>query len=255
MEARMRRRNGFTLIELLVVIAIIAILAAILFPVFAQAREKARQSVCLSNFKQIGLGVMMYVQDWDETYPTSRLYALKGGSDCTQKIVTWKAETAPYVKSLNVYKCPSNSHHDQPDETKGDDTVGLPVFPISYAYSGSALWSGDSGQVPIRMGTIPEPARYIMLVESNQACADMGIWALKEDSKSWGLKQGYFVHSTRTMQALYFDGHAKATRFSQTLGTNDDDQQWAFTKDRLPDVTLARKALQTDPQIQAVYGG
>src|ERR687884_1962315 len=93
-----RKRTGFTLIELLVVIAIIAILAAILFPVFAQAREQARMSTCLSNFKQIGLGVMMYVQDWDETYPISRLYQLPGGSNCNQKIVTWKTETAPYVK-------------------------------------------------------------------------------------------------------------------------------------------------------------
>jgi prepilin-type N-terminal cleavage/methylation domain-containing protein len=66
-----RRRSAFTLIELLVVIAIIAILAAILFPVFAQAREKARQAACLSNLKQIGTGVMMYVQDYDETFPQS----------------------------------------------------------------------------------------------------------------------------------------------------------------------------------------
>src|SRR5262245_17413238 len=65
----MKRRCGFTLIELLVVIAIIAILAAILFPVFAQAREKARQATCLSNIKQIGLAAMMYVQDYDETFP------------------------------------------------------------------------------------------------------------------------------------------------------------------------------------------
>ena len=66
----MSRKRGFTLIELLVVIAIIAILAAILFPVFARAREKARQSSCLSNVKQIGLGMMMYVQDYDERFPT-----------------------------------------------------------------------------------------------------------------------------------------------------------------------------------------
>ena len=64
-----RRRRGFTLIELLVVIAIIAILAAILFPVFAQARESARKASCISNTKQLGLGVMMYAQDFDETYP------------------------------------------------------------------------------------------------------------------------------------------------------------------------------------------
>jgi len=250
----MKKRTGFTLIELLVVIAIIAILAAILFPVFAQAREQARMSTCLSNFKQMGLGVMMYVQDWDETYPTSLLHALPGGGDCGQKIITWKSETAPYVKNLGVYKCPSNKHNNQPDETKGDDSVGLPVFPISYAYSGSALWSGDTGQKPITLGMVTEPARFIMLVESNQACADMGIWALKTDSKSWGLTQGYFVHPTKRMQALFFDGHAKSTKFSQTLGTNDNDQQWAFAATSLPDVTAARKALQTDAQIRAVYG-
>ena len=124
-----------------------------------------------------------------------------------------------------------------------------------YAYSGSALWSTTTGQVPIRLGSISEPARYIMLVESNQACADMGIWALEVQSKSWGLKQGYFVHPTKRMQALFFDGHAKSTKFSQTLGSNNDDQQWAFDKSQLPPVDLARKGLQTDPQIQAVYGG
>ena len=246
-----RKRSGFTLIELLVVIAIIAILAAILFPVFAQAREQARMATCLSNFKQIGLGVMMYVQDWDETYPTSRLHALPAGSDCNQKIITWKAETAPYVKNLAVYKCPSNKHNNQPDETKGDDSAGLPVFPISYAYSGSALWSGDTGQVPIRLGSVTEPARFIMLVESNAACADMGIWAV---GAGWGITGGYFVHPNKRMQALYFDGHAKSTKFSQTLGTGDNDQQWAFAAASLPAVTLARKLLQTDAPTRAFYG-
>src|SRR3954470_6189627 len=66
----LQRRHGFTLIELLVVIAIIAILAAILFPVFAQARDQARKTTCLSNTKQLGLGVMMYIQDYDEQFPT-----------------------------------------------------------------------------------------------------------------------------------------------------------------------------------------
>src|SRR5438093_3292231 len=101
----MRQRYGFTLIELLVVIAIIAILAGILFPVFAQAREKARQAVCLSNFKQIGTGVMMYIQDWDDTYPTNRISHLPAGGDCTsgnQKMITWKTVTVPYVKNVDV---------------------------------------------------------------------------------------------------------------------------------------------------------
>lgn len=74
------RRNGFTLIELLVVIAIIAILAAILFPVFAQAREKARQTMCLSNSRQMGLAVQMYTQDYDEVLPTVRMMGTPGES-------------------------------------------------------------------------------------------------------------------------------------------------------------------------------
>ena len=78
MGFRRSARGGFTLIELLVVIAIIAILAAILFPVFAQAREKARQTTCISNFRQLGMGMNMYLHDWDETLPRMRFKQFKG---------------------------------------------------------------------------------------------------------------------------------------------------------------------------------
>ena len=90
-------RRGFTLIELLVVIAIIAILAAILFPVFAKAREKARQSSCLSNVKQIGLGIMQYAQDWDEMLPG---YTMGG--------VPYYDAISPYIKNSQILRCPSN---------------------------------------------------------------------------------------------------------------------------------------------------
>jgi len=98
----MRTRRGFTLIELLVVIAIIAILAAILFPVFARAREKARQTNCLSNVKQIMLGVLMYAQDYDErlipgAYPMSVLPRY------------WYAILEPYLKNTQVMVCPSDN--------------------------------------------------------------------------------------------------------------------------------------------------
>jgi prepilin-type N-terminal cleavage/methylation domain-containing protein/prepilin-type processing-associated H-X9-DG protein len=95
-------RSGFTLIELLVVIAIIAILAAILFPVFAQAREKARAISCLSNEKQIGLGIMQYQQDWDEKNPGGLNGYGGGGSG-------WAGQIYAYVKSTQVFKCPDDS--------------------------------------------------------------------------------------------------------------------------------------------------
>src|SRR5690606_13826243 len=118
-----QHRTGFTLIELLVVIAIISILAAILFPVFARARENARRTSCLSNLKQIGLGIMMYTQDYDEKYPFSYpavaaertkqtdtsmpgyKFTTNLGSDAHW--VTWMDRIYPYVKSTQLFVCPS----------------------------------------------------------------------------------------------------------------------------------------------------
>jgi len=94
-------RRGFTLIELLVVIAIIAILAAILFPVFAQAREKARAASCLSNVKQIGLAIMQYQQDYDETYPGAFKDAPGGAR------TRWSQLIMPYTKNYGIFRCPS----------------------------------------------------------------------------------------------------------------------------------------------------
>ena len=111
-----RSRTGFTLIELLVVIAIIAILAAILFPVFAKAREKARQAACLSNEKQLGLALVQYCQDYDEVYPI-------GTGKCDPnnpgRVTGWAGQLYTYVKSTAVYRCPD-------DASKGT---------VSYAYN------------------------------------------------------------------------------------------------------------------------
>ena len=109
-----RIQHGFTLIELLVVIAIIAILAAILFPVFARARENARRTSCLSNLKQAGLAVMMYVQDYDERLPFRRIAvdpatpdADYPGGKWTPNIFYWQQNLYPYVKNKQFYVCPS----------------------------------------------------------------------------------------------------------------------------------------------------
>src|SRR5918999_2235755 len=104
-----RGRRGFTLIELLVVIAIIAILAAILFPVFAQAREKARETTCLSNCKQIALAFQMYAQDFDQqfTWQGPRLGDDNADFMAPNAKPTWGAGLMPYIKSPKVYICPS----------------------------------------------------------------------------------------------------------------------------------------------------
>jgi prepilin-type N-terminal cleavage/methylation domain-containing protein len=105
-------KSGFTLIELLVVIAIIAILASILFPVFARARENARRTSCTSNLKQIGLGIMQYVQDYDETYPPAYLLTTQtppNGRVWATGAWFWQQIVFPYTKSEQIYVCPSSS--------------------------------------------------------------------------------------------------------------------------------------------------
>jgi len=97
-------RRGFTLIELLVVIAIIAILAAILFPVFAKAREKARQSSCLSNVRQMTTAIMSYLQDYDEVLPLAGYWPMSGAY---QTAPFWDELLMPYIKNDQIFRCPS----------------------------------------------------------------------------------------------------------------------------------------------------
>src|ERR1041385_6056660 len=116
-------RSGFTLIELLVVIAIIAILAAILFPVFAQAREKARAVSCLSNMKELGLAFAMYLQDYDEVVlPRYQACPSTGPVDKTQLL--WTATLQPYIKNKQIFICPSSSNAYYCDQwTQWDATI------------------------------------------------------------------------------------------------------------------------------------
>ena len=122
--------SAFTLIELLVVIAIIAILAAILFPVFAQAREKARSISCLSNLKQIGLAVIAYTEDYDETFPQAQ--------DSTWQD-NWNVALIPYVRSTQVFRCPSDSGPVTPEDSYYVPWAGPQM---SYVCNAEYGWSG-----------------------------------------------------------------------------------------------------------------
>ncbi len=149
-------RKGFTLIELLVVIAIIAILAAILFPVFAKAREKARQTSCLSNQKQIMLGVLMYAQDYDDTLPIgcSYWYAPGGGGAATRTdSAMWVTLIMPYVKNDQLFVCPSNKR------TMTNPWGGT----IALSYSASMNYEQFSR---LMMAELPDPARCVWLLDS-----------------------------------------------------------------------------------------
>lgn len=201
-------RRGFTLIELLVVIAIIAILAAILFPVFAQARAKARQAACLSNFKQVGLGLLMYLQDYDDSYPLNRFISPITGA----AIANWKYMVLPYIKNIQVYECPesraqqahlmgdtvrkwrgsrldetwADCHPDSPWNTN-DPNCSLPRglnvwFPRGYTVVGSifnigALYGVQHYVQPINQAALQEIAETIWLQDGRNVEPDTGPWA------------------------------------------------------------------------------
>src|SRR5437870_1111619 len=168
------KKRAFTLIELLVVIAIITILAAILFPVFAQAREKARATSCLSNMKQIALASRMYAQDYDGMRVQSQVW-LKSRSPSES---TWSGLLMPYVKSRGAFQCPSNRrpYHPDPSNTVPDD--GIQHVSTSYAVNLDAGFMGflyPTGPLVIvesgisgAEATVDKPAELIAFVEKGQ---------------------------------------------------------------------------------------
>lgn len=199
MRSNGKSRSAFTLIELLVVIAIIAILAAILFPVFAQARAKARQAACLSNEKQIGLASLMYVQDYDETFYPHRFNCKNGGgfTTCSQYLdgsiagsgklaadpdsgsrLYWMFLIQPYIKNTQVFVCPNNSvsftltsgndHYYNAPGAKGLDYGGQNSFGHNDIYMSPAGAYADPNGNPatVAMAAVPRVASTILCTDA-----------------------------------------------------------------------------------------
>jgi type II secretory pathway pseudopilin PulG len=237
--------RGFTLSALLVVIAIIAILAAILFPVFARAREMARKTSCLSNQKQIGIASMMYAQDYDEAYPDSRLStdALDGagcsaigkangyygathitcwgvrlyspGTANTTKIIAgYPARLMPYVKNAQVFICPSDSRVDRWIASQGGQERAS--YFQRHAHDAYSSLNGNS----VHLATIGRPAQLGYLVEE---CWHAG----GKDPYAWNTSNT----GTKGFNSLFYDGHAKWSTLNfnpGNQGATNYDLNWFF---------------------------
>ncbi len=263
-----RTLKGFTLIELLVVIAIIAILAAILFPVFAQAREKARQTSCLSNMKQQGLALMMYVQDYDEHVcfnNDNNWYQYPAGSGYWY-INTWMTLLEPYMKNYGLWICPSASTNT--GLYAGYDYSPSSPWPsgpnkgsIEAAYTLNNYYNYDSryGAIfqspsPISIAGIQAPAGLMFCADGGQSphtawdpeqivTQYAGITLDSPTNPTYAYAVGQysqgalFARHNQGLNNVFFDGHAKWLKVTELIrlrydaGVNACIYQYLTTQD------------------------
>jgi prepilin-type N-terminal cleavage/methylation domain-containing protein/prepilin-type processing-associated H-X9-DG protein len=231
----MRRLRGFTLIELLVVIAIIAILAAILFPVFAQAREKARQTTCLSNLKQMALGMRMYSQDYDELYPPHRF-----GDGVYPRAYTWRAAIFPYLKSLDFQRCPSNAFNKIPKTGEKGWVERDEPFPRSYCMNSAGL--NDNIFSARSDASVDRPAELVMICECRYGYPNVHpskeTWSSFKYSDGWNptpsSPQGVLQTHSGMSNFVFVDGHVKALRPIRTVVQPDSQRTLWTTNDPEP---------------------
>jgi prepilin-type N-terminal cleavage/methylation domain-containing protein len=242
----MRRKAGFTLIELLIVIAIIAILAAILFPVFNNARKKALQASCLSNLQQLGTAMRMYAQDYDDQFPYA-LYAdplRSGWGDVIYQ---------GYVNNDQIYDCPANTlHMDRLTGVGFAQSRFIRAYEgyagVGYSYGINAMEPNLSLSPPIavggpagrRQGNIEDVSSTILLCDAGYNTYNTSPYVIYTGSRNAGdyrLAEAIFWeidairHSIpKQFNANYCDGHAKARIYEQTIDVVQNLNEWTCSR-------------------------
>jgi prepilin-type N-terminal cleavage/methylation domain-containing protein/prepilin-type processing-associated H-X9-DG protein len=229
-----KSRTGFTLIELLVVIAIIAILAAILFPVFAQAREKARAISCASNEDQIGLAIMQYTQDNNEHLPYRQNN--DPSTPGNQESGDWEVVIYPYIKSLAVFACPSNANDTTDcfanDGNYGQGTSFQPsVASLPYPFPGSYAASHGADRPFVNWNDVQGGAASVSLAQLQAPASTIGIIETVYDYTDFDVTNTFFTYNgndsalyaghTGQSNYLFMDGHVQAMKPMATLDTVD----------------------------------
>jgi prepilin-type N-terminal cleavage/methylation domain-containing protein/prepilin-type processing-associated H-X9-DG protein len=229
-------KRGFTLIELLVVIAIIALLAAILFPVFGKARENARRSSCLSNERQLGLAFVQYFQDYDERFPLLG----KAGAPET----SWYFTLQPYIKNTQMLRCPNDKSTAWPTDGQWNNPNftfpdGTKARRSSYSLNGYLPEGnsnpGQGGNFP-HIASIPKAANVVLLTESAELTASgtpftgnyfhAHVYNYPTSTGHWDVAKNrpddiaYDRHMDG-FNVTYLDGHAKWTKWDQAWANRD----------------------------------
>jgi len=213
-----RERKGFTLIELLVVIAIIAILAAILFPVFARAREKARQASCQSNLKQLGLAAAMYASDYDGCLVPAYTYF----PDAAHRIADVMLLLHPYVKNVQVWRCPSASFATYSGPPYCPPGTSLTLSYGISCYNSNALGNGCYYTSPrpgaVEEGQVAEPSEEVLLMDAPRSRISFG----HLDPIAYPDYAAGFGRHNGQANVLFGDGHVKSQQPTSLTADNFD---------------------------------